>query len=178
MQLSAPVIPEYYELETPEQMAALASTANVGSCIRSPQPQRIPLKNHTTEMMLARFPRLIAHMICESLGYYTPQSAALALREIAQGRPSWSEMMMHFTEGHITQLLADGKIRRNLEGYITREDYEAAMIDTGRRFLADTLKHRKHHTGFMSSYSNARAIINYSQTPTGKNDIGLAFMSW
>ena len=33
----------------------------------------------TQEEVIQRFPRLVAHMICESLGYFTPLAAANAL---------------------------------------------------------------------------------------------------
>lgn len=41
--------------------------------------------------VMARYPRLCAHIISESLGYATPSTAAVILRDAASGNENWCE---------------------------------------------------------------------------------------
>jgi len=45
----------------------------------------------TADIALRRYPRLIAHMICESPGYFMPQGAAVALADALNGHENWCE---------------------------------------------------------------------------------------
>lgn len=44
-------------------------------------------KPRIIDEVLDRYPILVAHMICESLGYFTPNAAANALLAHIEGRP-------------------------------------------------------------------------------------------
>ncbi len=58
---------------------------------------KLAAKEHLTrDDTMQRYPRLVGHMICESLGYFTPESAANALasyikgcRASVSGTPTW-----------------------------------------------------------------------------------------
>lgn len=52
----------------------------------------------TPEEAMRRWPRLCAHMICESLGYFTPRSAALALLHMKRRSPYFCEWYSHMAQ--------------------------------------------------------------------------------
>lgn len=58
-------------------------------------PKRSRLFPGGQEEVLQRFPRLVAHLICESLGYFTPLSAANALLHYRENQPFWCEWYIH-----------------------------------------------------------------------------------
>ena len=78
---------------------------------------------------LRRYPRIVAHMICASLGYFCPSSAAQALADAIKGETSYSEMMMHCHKGNAGE------------------------------FLKGAISHRHGHTGFMAHYPKALSIV-------------------
>ncbi len=87
--------------------------------------------------ILARYPRLSAHLICESLGYFTPLGAANAIKHYALGQPFACEWYAH------------------MAGWD-----RPALIDTGRRVLEAAFRRRHRHRGFMAHYPLAMAIVN------------------
>jgi len=48
-------------------------------------------KPETREEYMARYPRITAHIICHSLGYATPTTAAAILKDAREGKPNWCE---------------------------------------------------------------------------------------
>lgn len=48
-------------------------------------------KSLTAAEVLRRWPYIVAHVICESLGYATPMRAAHILLDAIQGKPNWCE---------------------------------------------------------------------------------------
>lgn len=76
-----------------------------------------------------RWPRLTAHVICESLGYCTPESAAAIIWDGKLGRPNWCEMIWACYKGD------------------------------ARAFLRKAIRGRKYHFGYMAHYPYARAIV-------------------
>jgi hypothetical protein len=78
---------------------------------------------------LARYPRLCAHIIAESLGYATPSVASQILRDAKGGRLNYCEWVYSCYRGN------------------PREAVEQAV------------RHRHHHVGYMASYQQARAIV-------------------
>jgi hypothetical protein len=87
--------------------------------------------------ILKRYPRLVSHLICESLGYFTPEGAAGAILAVVQNRACACEWYLHMA----------GVGGRSLE-------------DVGRDTLRDAIRSRHHHRGFMAEYAHARALVH------------------
>jgi len=49
--------------------------------------------------VLQRYPRIVAHMICSSLGYFTPSSAAACVANAIKGEKNFCEMVAHCFKG-------------------------------------------------------------------------------
>lgn len=47
------------------------------------------MKVLTQDEVLRRWPRVVGHLIAESLGYFTPRAAANAIIMFKLGKPSW-----------------------------------------------------------------------------------------
>lgn len=78
---------------------------------------------------LCRYPSLCAHIIAESLGYATPNTAARILQDAKEGRENWCEWVAHCYHGN------------------------------ARGVVEDAIRSRHHHTGFMASYKLALRIV-------------------
>ena len=104
-----------------------------------PAPARLPqtVKPHQPDdpspwsapAVLRRYPRLVAHMICESLGYFTPTGAAVALADALNGHENWSEYIFSCHGRDPTHV-----VRRAIQG-------------------------RRTHRGYMAHYPQALAIV-------------------
>lgn len=79
---------------------------------------------------LRRYPRICAHIIAESLGYSTPTSAGMILKDAAEGRENWCEWL-----------------------------YSCYRCDP-RRAVRDAIKHRHSHRGYMAEYRLAKALVD------------------
>jgi hypothetical protein len=109
--------------------------------------------------ILARFPRLIAHMICESLGYFTPGAAASALADYREGRPNHCEWYTHMA----SLALAHRPGR----------DFREALLEIGRDVVRSAIRNRRFHRGFMADYAQARAVV--ARALQGRHPV---FASW
>jgi len=105
--------------------------------------------------VLRRYRRLASHLICESLGYFSPEAAANAIAAHKAGRPFWCEWYMH---------LAGGQPERG----------EQAMLAVGRETLRAAFRYRGTHRGFMASYAQARRLVDEAI----RSGTGPAFASW
>ncbi len=114
-------------------------------------PGRIPTANLSMEDALRRWPRLIAHLIAESLGYFTPERAANALLPFKRGQENWREWFLHMAS-------------------IGRKPIRQAAVDTLRCAIRD----RAFHRGYMASYELALKIVR-RRIATG---VGPVFGSW
>ena len=103
--------------------------------------------------VMDRYPRLSAHMICESLGYFTPEAAAHAILHYLQGHPFYCEWYMHMAGG---------------------EKSADRIRDLGTKVIERAFKERHHHQGFMAHYPAARALV---EEVRGGGE-GPVFMSW
>jgi hypothetical protein len=66
-----------------------------------PAPARLPpmVRPHQADEVspwdastaLRRYPRLVAHVICQSLGYFTPTGAAIAIADALNAHENWCE---------------------------------------------------------------------------------------
>ncbi len=88
------------------------------------------------EEIVARYPRLIAHMVCESLGYLTPLAAANAPKHHVLEQPFACEWYIHMAGWGREGLLA-----------VNRSVVEMAF------------RRRHHHSGYIAHYPTARAIV-------------------
>ena len=95
------------------------------------------LKPTTIDEVLERYPRLTGHLICESLGYFTPRSAANAILAHVQEKACFCEWYAHLAHGYNEKLL----------------------IKIGRNELERTFRNRHHHTGYMANYLQAKALV-------------------
>ena len=109
-------------------------------------------KPKTREEVLQRYPRLTAHLICASLGYFTPGAAAGAILDHIQGEPNYCELMTH------------------LAGRWSDEAVKKACA----KLINQAFQHRHTHVGYMASYQQARLIVERVR----QGGEGPIFMSW
>lgn len=77
-------------------------------------------------------------MICESLGYFTPQAAANAILHYKNNEPYFCEWYVH----------------------MARYEYDREKIkEVGKNVIKYAFKNRKHHKGYMSDYKLAKRIV-------------------
>jgi len=108
-------------------------------------------KEMTRDEVMARWPRIVAHMICKSLGYFTPKAAANALLCYTCGKPFWCEWYHHIAQ------------MRDKSRYPTDED----LIQVGKEGLEAAIKWRHTHKGFMADYLTALALVRRSVAKEG-----------
>lgn len=109
------------------------------------------IRDVSKDAILRRCPRLVAHLICESLGYFSPEGAANAIAAASAGRPFACDWYLH---------MADAGRR--------------SLIEIGRDTLRDAIRHRHAHRTFMAEYGRAIALV---RTAAATGD-GPAFASW
>ncbi len=107
---------------------------------------------NTPKEALERYPRLVGHLICASLGYFTPETAANAVLNYIRGEPNWCEWYTHMARGWDTDKL----------------------LQVGRHALEDAVRGRHHHQGYMAHYPQAQALVEHVL----KGGAGPAFASW
>lgn len=112
---------------------------------------RIPIAHLSTEDALRRWPRLTAHLIAESLGYFTPEGAANALLLFKRGQENWCEWFVHMAS-------------------VGRKPIRQVAAETIRR----AIRGRAFHKGYMASYELALKIVR-QRNATGA---GPVFGSW
>ena len=94
---------------------------------------------------LKKWPRLSAHVICQSLGYFTPDGAALALIKHKRGEPyhcEWYWAANGFEQG------------RKLDA-----DFDEDLLDINRNVIKAAYEQRHHHKGYMAEYRRALALV-------------------
>lgn len=83
----------------------------------------------TREDWVRAYPRIIAHIICESLGYATPDVAAVILADAHYGQPNWCEWI--------------------------HACYGTKAVEA----VKDAIRRRHQHKGYMAEYENAVIIV-------------------
>ena len=99
---------------------------------------------------MRRYPRLTAHLICESLGYFTPKSAANAILQHRQGREFGCEWYSHMASG------------------------DRSLLQVGADTLQAAFRRRRNHRGYMAEYARARTMVQMELA----GDPGPTFSSW
>jgi len=102
-------------------------------------------KYRTHEWYLCRYPRLCAHVICESLGYATPLRAASIVKNAHEREEEWCEWVFSCYN-------RDPKIP-----------------------VSGAFRHRRTHSGFMSEYRLAIALVRDAINNGERPDM---FASW
>ena len=86
------------------------------------------------EETMKRWPRIVAHIICESLGYAVPSLAARILLDAILGQENWCEWV-DAVYGRNPALPVRAAIRR-----------------------------RHYHKGYMAEYQHAKALVDRANT--------------
>lgn len=84
---------------------------------------------------MARYPRICAHIIAESLGYATPSSAERILQDAKEGKENYCEWI-----------------------YSCYNANPKAAVERA-------IKHRYTHSGYMASYQQALALVRHKIEP-------------
>lgn len=86
---------------------------------------------------MRRYPRLVAHMICESAGYFTPAMAANALAAYDSDRPFPCEWYTHCARGWDDSML----------------------LKVGQSVVRGAFESRHKHKGCMGDYAVAKVVV-------------------
>lgn len=91
--------------------------------------------------VLKRYPRIIAHLICESLGYASVLHAANMLLAFIEKKPHYCEWFDHMAGG------------------IQTGTYEEKMQYITQRSVRYAIRNRKGHHGYMAEYKQAIMLV-------------------
>ncbi len=97
---------------------------------------------YTPEGVMKKYPRITAHLIAESLGYFTPRSAAIAIIKAKNGEPFFCEWYSSIVMGR---------------GVSSWDRDETTKVT--REVLDWSISNRHRHKGYMASYKQALAIV-------------------
>lgn len=117
---------------------------------------KINFSDCTPEEVMAKYPRITAHLIAESLGYFTPKSAAIAIIKAKQNEPFFCEWYTDCA-------------RRYGELY-DREAVKRVTVE----MLPQAIELRHSHRGSMASYKMAKQIVD----ATIENQMEPMLASW
>lgn len=101
----------------------------------------INFKDTTPEEVMAKYPRITAHLIAESLGYFTPKRAAMAIIKAKNNEPFFCEWYSDCARKY-----GDMWDRENVQK-VTKE------------ILRQAISYRHTHEGCMASYKQAKQIV-------------------
>ena len=104
----------------------------------------------SVEDVLRKYPILTAHLVCHSLGYFSPLSAARAILDHIKGRTNACEWYCH--------MASNGQ----------------DLKDVNRQAISQAFKHRSIHKGYMASYETARTLVHRHLENQGTTP----FMAW
>jgi len=86
---------------------------------------------------MAKYPRITAHIIAESLGYATPSKAALILKDAREGKENWCEWIYTCYDRNPNRAVQDAiRNRHTHHGYMAEYKLALALvkkaIETGK----------------------------------------------
>lgn len=129
------------------------------------ESRRVPLRgNAHRDVILQRYPRLVAHLICKSLGYFTPAGAANAIAAYLNGHPFGCEWYYDWAQKQAARDRDDGKEYRA---------FDDILLEVGALALRYAVKQRHDHKGYMADYRQARMLVEAELA-----DRGPVFASW
>jgi hypothetical protein len=80
--------------------------------------------------ILSRFPLIVSHIICHSLGYATPSCAARILHNAIYGKRDWCEWIDACYKGDALMAVQDAiEFRGSHNGYMADINYARALVD-------------------------------------------------
>jgi hypothetical protein len=100
----------------------------------------------TQEVCLKKYPRLVAHLICCSLGYFTPLSAANAISHYKHNTPFFCEWYSHMTKYDKDNLTGD---------YFDKD----ICLRVGKETLNLAFASRHNHYGYMAEIRQAKHLV-------------------
>ena len=92
-------------------------------------------KPNDPQEVLRRYPRLTAHLVCESLGYLTPLAAANAILSHIQAQEFACEW------------------------YLDMARHGHSLTRVNENIISMAFRHRHFHTGFMADHRSALAMV-------------------
>lgn len=115
----------------------------------------------TRDQVVKRYPRLVSHLVCESLGYFTPEAAAGTVASYIRGEPNACEWFSSVAYGmfHNSQKA----------GVCFCDDH---LLEVGEMVLQAAFKNRHYHRG---DYLRARSLVERLRK---EGDSGAVLMSW
>jgi len=113
----------------------------------------------TREEALRRYPRLVAHLMAESLGYLSARCAAAAVANHASRRGSYNEWYMTMA---------------TKQRYPEAASREEALLLTGRDVLGRAFRGRRFHGGYMANLAIAQALVEQERRGAEAPLFGLA----
>lgn len=105
--------------------------------------------------IMKKYPRIVAHLITESLGYFTPKSAANAIIRAKNNEPYFCEW---YTD-----------CARRYGDMWDTENVRKVTVE----ILKQAIKYRHNHKGIMSNYKIAKQIVDKAN-----EGIEPTFASW
>jgi hypothetical protein len=112
--------------------------------------------------VLQHLPCLTAHLIAESLGYFTPESAANAIACYTRG------------EGFYCEWYYDRAERRLASGNTECDGLRDTVKEVGELALQSAIRRRSHHRGPMAEFQRALALVRHVR----RGGQGPMFASW
>ena len=109
--------------------------------------------------VLQRLPCLVAHLIAESLGYFTPEGAANAIAYYTKGEAFYCEWYHDW---------ASKRCRR------TNADLRDTVREVGKLAIQNAAQRRRHHRGPMAEFRRALALVLHVR----QGGEGPVFASW
>lgn len=119
-------------------------------------------KIRSQQDVLRRLPCLVAHLIAESLGYFTPQSAANAIAYYSKG------------EAFFCEWYYDWASKRFANGNTKCADLRDTVREVGELAIQNAAKRRHHHRGPMAEFKRALALVQHVR----QGQEGPIFASW
>ncbi len=87
-------------------------------------------KPETPEQFMRRYPRVTAHIICESLGYATPTTAARIGLDGIYGRENWCEWVYSYFDRDASKCLESSiRNRHTHKGYMAEYRVAKKLVD-------------------------------------------------
>ena len=112
--------------------------------------------------VLRHLPCLTAHLIAESLGYFTPQSAANAIAHHTEGEAFYCEWFY------------DWASKRLAAGNTDCTDLRSTIKEVGEVAIQNAFNRRHHHHGPMAEFKRAVDLVRHVQ----QGGEGPVFASW
>ena len=123
------------------------------------EPELSPPRPTSPDAEMRRYRCLVGHLICQSLGYFTPKAALRAVQAHRDGEPFACEWY-----SHQAQCLGKGLFDND------------TLLQVNRDVIAAAFHGRRRHSGYMAEYEHAKQLVQHEISRPGSSDGMLA--SW